>query len=92
MADDAQVRRAVRVLDQPAGGPVAFTIDGHVAGDPWSTLLVAFNGEPDAAVLQLPTGGWEVVVNATAAGTRTLERASGRITLPPYSMLVAHGP
>ena len=92
MADDAQVRRAVRALDQPAGGPVAFTIDGRVAGDAWGTILVAFNGEPDAITLDLPAGGWEVVVNAATAGTRTLERASGRLTLPPYSMVVAHKP
>jgi len=84
------VRQAVRMLD--GDRPVAFTINGTVTGDPWRSVLVAYNGEPTPCTLRLPPGEWSVVADATRAGTRTLGTASGQVTLPPYSMLVAHGP
>jgi pullulanase len=88
MADDADVRRAVRFID--GAGPLAFTIDGSVVGDPWRTILVAYNGEPQAQALSLPGGDWEVVVDADRAGTATLRTERNGTTLPPYSMFVAH--
>ncbi|MEY5033400.1 MAG: hypothetical protein RL354_2431, partial [Planctomycetota bacterium] len=33
---------------------------------------------------------WNIVVNAERAGVETLATARGKVTLPPYSMLVAH--
>ena len=88
MADDAEVRRAVRFLD--GSGPLAFTIDGSVARDSWGTILVAYNGEPKAQPLSLPGGEWCVVVDAERAGTATLSTVRDTVTLPPSSMLVAH--
>ena len=90
MDDDAQVRRAIRFLD--GDRPLAFTIDGSVSGDPWRMVLVAYNGEPTAQSMRLPAGSWQVVADATRAGTATLGTVSGEATLPPYSMLVAHSP
>ena len=88
MADDADVRRALRFLD--AGRTVAFTLDGTVAGDPWNRILVAYNDEPAPLELALPPGAWTVVVDATRAGTEPLATVRGTVTLPPYAMLVAH--
>ena len=82
------MRRAVRFID--GAGPLAFTIDGSVVGDPWRTILVAYNGEPQAQALPLPGGDWEVVVDAERAGTATLRTERNGTTLPPYSMFVAH--
>jgi len=88
MADDTEVRRAVRSLD--GTGPLAFTIDGTVAGDPWSMILVAYNGEPQPQPLSLPGGDWDVVVDAERAGSATIATVRNQVTLAPYSMLVAH--
>jgi pullulanase len=90
MDDDEKVRRAVRFLD--GGGPVAFTIDGSVATDPWNMILVAYNGEATPATLSLPAGSWQVVVDAKTAGTETVRTVSGEVRLPPWSMLVARRP
>jgi pullulanase len=87
MADDADVRRAIAFL--PSERPIAFTIDGTVAGDPWPRILVAYNDEPSDATIDLPRGQWNVVVDATKAGTATFRTVDGRATLPAYSMLVA---
>lgn len=88
MADDADVRRAIRFA--PSGRDVAFTIDGRVAGDSWSLIHVAYNDEPAPLEITLPEGEWTVVVDATRAGTTPLGTARGRVTLPPYSMFVGY--
>ena len=87
MDDDAEVRRALRFLD--GSGPLAFTLDGTVAKDPWDTILVAYNGGPEAQQLALPGGDWEVVVDAQRAGVSTLATARAAWTMPPWSMFVA---
>lgn len=69
---------------------VAFTLDGKSVGDAWSRIFVAYNDEPTTLELELPRGNWSVVVDDTRAGTTTLRDARGRVTLPPYSVFVAH--
>jgi pullulanase len=88
MADDADVRKAI--LFEPSRRDVAFTIDGRVAGDSWSRIYVAYNDEPTPLDVTLPQGEWTIVVDATRAGTTPLGTARGTVTLPPYSMFVAH--
>ncbi|MFZ9881190.1 MAG: type I pullulanase [Phycisphaerales bacterium] len=88
MADDADVRRALRFSE--GSRTVAFTLDGRAAGDPWARIFVAYNDEPDPLRLELPSGDWNVVVDAQRAGTTTISVARGSIVLPAYSMLVAH--
>jgi pullulanase len=89
MADDVQVRKALRFVD--SGRFVAFTIDGDVAGDRWKRLFVAYNDEPTPLKLELPPGTWTVVVDASRSGVESLATARGGVELPPYSMFVAHG-
>jgi pullulanase len=88
MHDDAQVRKALRFVD--GARTVAFTLDGTVAGDSWKRIFVAYNDEPAETSVDLPAGEWNIVVNAERAGVETLATARGKVTLPPYSMLVAH--
>ena len=88
MADDEMVRRSV--FFENLGRTVAFTIDGTASGDSWSRIYVAYNDEPGPLEIPLPQGDWTVVVDATRAGTAPLGTARGTVTLPPYSMFVAH--
>jgi pullulanase len=88
MDDDADVRKALTFAGSDR--PIVFMLDGRVAKDPWSRILVAYNDEPSPAEVTLPAGDWTVVVDAERAGTEPLRKARGRITLPGYSMLVAH--
>ncbi|MFM7261118.1 MAG: alpha-amylase family glycosyl hydrolase [bacterium] len=88
MDDDAEVRRALAFTT--AERPVAFTIDGREAKDAWPRIFVAYNDEPTAIDITLPTGEWTIVVDAERAGTEPLGTARGRIALPPFSMFVAY--
>ena len=88
MSDDADVRKALAFMD--TGRTVAFTLDGSISNDAWSRIFVAYNDEPTALTLELPSGEWEIVVNDSLAGTETISRATASLTLQPYSMIVAH--
>ena len=88
MHDDAQVRKALRFID--GARTVAFTLDGTVAGDTWKRIFVAYNDEPSEAAIDLPPGEWNIVVNHERAGVEAISTERGKVTLPPYSMIVAH--
>lgn len=92
MTTAAQVRKNLKFLDQAdlPEGVIAFTLNGRAVCDGWNTILVAYNGEPTAQEFHLPAGKWNVVVNAGQAGNQTLGTANGKITLPPFSMVVMH--
>ena len=88
MDTQAEVRKALAF--SPLKDVVAFTLDGKMVGDRWPRIFVAYNDEPVPLEIELPRGTWSVVVDATRAGIDTLNDAQGRVTLPPYSMFVAH--
>ncbi len=88
LAGAVAVRKALAFVGE--GRDVAFTLDGRVVGDPWNRIFVAYNDEPAPRTQTLPPGEWTVVVDATRAGTAPIAVARGSITLPPYSMILAH--
>ena len=91
MADDAQVRAALRFFGEVK--PVIFTLDGRAAGDAWGTILVAYNGEAESQSIPLPQpGDWNVVVDDRRAGVDTIGRANGVHVMPPRSMVVMWKP
>lgn len=76
--------------DTPAG-TILFTLNGHANGDPWKTIAVAYNQKPEAVPVQLPSAGWNVVVEDTRAGVTPLRYAEGsQIDIPPISMIVLY--
>ncbi|MEZ6319022.1 MAG: alpha-amylase family glycosyl hydrolase [Phycisphaerales bacterium] len=76
----------------PADDLVAFTLDGAAVGDEWSSILVAYNGDPGPRSLRLPEGSWTLVVDADHAGQDPLGQVRGRVDVPGYSMIVAYRP
>jgi pullulanase len=90
MDDAGLVRRAVTFPFETDGPLVAARIDGKAAGDRWHTIVVAFNGAAGERAFRLPPGRWSVVVDHERAGVETLRHETGRVTLPPFSMMVLH--
>ncbi|MEM7576134.1 MAG: type I pullulanase [Planctomycetota bacterium] len=90
MHDDALVKAHLR-FDTVEPGFVSYEMDGAAVGDAWSRLFVAYNGQPAPRRLSLPRvsgGDWRYAVDHAYAGPRADRAASGRVTLPPYSMAV----
>lgn len=88
MSDDEMVRKSITFFASP--NTVSFTINGSSSGDPWSSIFVAYNGEPKSQSVNLPAGTWAIVVDSKNAGVATLRTAIGSLEMPPYSMIVAH--
>lgn len=55
---------------------------------PDNRLLIAFNADTDSLELKLPSGTWDILVQAERAGTVSLGRISGKAALPALSALV----
>jgi pullulanase len=85
--DDAEVRAQLQWIDAP--GIVAYTLRSPALAEGGRELVVAYNGEPAAAKFALPSGEWEILVDAQRAGAVPLRKTSGEQELPGYSMLVA---
>ncbi|WP_428386712.1 type I pullulanase [Mucisphaera sp.] len=87
---DAQtIREHVRFLQLE--NLVAVEIDGDALNDPWSRILIAYNGEPDPHTLPLPEGTWSVAVNEQQASpNQPLAAATNERTLPAYSMVLLY--
>jgi pullulanase len=55
-------------------------------GDSWNQILVYYNGSTSPAVVQLPPGSWNLVVNNQQAGTLPIASGlSGTLPLAPLS-------
>jgi len=63
--------------------------DNSKLGDTWNRIAIGINPNPADATMNLPTGTWYVVVNATAAGTSSLATiTNNKVTVPAYSTVV----
>ena len=89
MTTKAAVDKNLKFIDAEYG-VIAFALNGQATKDSWPKIFVAYNGEPSAKPVNLPSGKWQIVVDDQSAGAQTLRKATGRVILPPYSMIVAH--
>lgn len=62
MRTTAEIAEHLRFLELDAPNMVACQIDGGALGDPWRDILVAYNGSPEAAAIQIPEGPWKVAL------------------------------
>ncbi len=83
-----QVRTLMSFHDGP--GPLWYQVDGGAVGDSWSTILVAYNGDPEGKRFVLPEGSWHIVVDHQLAGVEVLAEATGEVLLQPFSMMVLY--
>lgn len=73
------------------GNVVAFKLADYANNDSWQNIVVIYNGNTTASDVTLPAGSssWKVVVNATQAGTDTIETITGAsVSVPGLSMMV----
>ncbi|HBN09524.1 MAG TPA: hypothetical protein DD435_13030 [Cyanobacteria bacterium UBA8530] len=91
MTTAEQVRKQLVFLPSPKG-TVAFLLVGHANGDPWDSILVAYNQTKSSQSIILPDPGrWVVVVNDKQAGTSPVKEGAfvhGDAVLPPLSVMV----
>ena len=91
MGDADLVRKHLTFLPVELDNVIAFTLNDHANGDPWETILVAFNTRPETVTLDIPQDKYTVV----CADGKIDEDGLGQITeskvlLPAQSVLIMY--
>lgn len=92
MRTAAQVKANLRFSSHPSD-VIIYTLNGKAVGDAWSRIVVAHNPNKQPMQITLPaTANWQVVVNGSKAGTKTLQtlKATKRAMIPAQTTLVMH--
>ena len=65
---------------------VSFWIDGsEVTGETHDNIYLIFNAANSAVNVTLPAGNWEVCINGTQAGAKTIETVSGTVSVATHN-------
>jgi pullulanase len=89
MTDKATVDQALEFATNLPVDMVAFVIKDHANGDDWQNILVIYNGTGQGQDLKV-AGDWTIVANDKQAGVNELQTAADKITVQPYSLVIAH--
>lgn len=87
MPSAEMVREKLAFLDTEPG-IVAFTIKGYANGDSWQDILVVYNGNPTAKSISVQ-GSWQTAVLGDVFDEEGFGEISGKVMIPPISMMVA---
>lgn len=92
MSAPAQIKANLRFLSAP-NEVLAYTINGKAVGDSWKTIVVVSNPNAASKKVTLPaTGNWNVTVQGSTAGTKTLAtlRNAKTVTVAGNSTMVLY--
>ncbi len=89
MTEKARVDAAMEFAPVVPANVVEYVLKHHANGDRWRTILVILNGNPEPKNLTV-TGEWSIVADDQAAGTETLQTMTNRISVGPFSLVIAH--
>ena len=82
-------KRIVSCVDL-APGCVGITLDNRDGKNRWKKILLLFHTGAQAQSVPLPSGTWQILADDTSSFRwRELHTASGTVTLPPVSALIA---
>lgn len=87
----AEIEKSLKVL-RAADHVVAYKLQN--GGDPWSDIVVIYNGGATAQTVSLPEGGWVAVVGGEEAGVTPITQMAnyyvGQATVPAFSAMVLY--
>jgi pullulanase len=91
MDSKEDIERHIEISNE-SDNVVSFILRENANGDPWRTLFIAYNADSKPVSLDLPQTAhlWYQVVNSQKAGTETLAKINGKVTIPPLSLAVLH--
>lgn len=82
------VAEHVSVVDMEEPNVTAFYITGGVEGETAEAMYIVFNPNNEAKEIEIPEGKWHVCINGEKAGTESLGKVSGTVTVDAISALV----
>ncbi|MDR3118711.1 MAG: type I pullulanase [Mediterranea sp.] len=92
MGDADLIRKNLTFLPIQEDNVIAYTLNNNANGDPWNTILVAFNARPETVTLDVHPGKYTIVcadgkIDEDGLGQITAEP---QILLPPQSALIMY--
>ncbi len=85
LTNAADVNANVTALQGTAANVVAYQINGGVNGEKAEAIIMAFNANKTESKITLPAGEWNICINGETAGTASLSKVSGEVTIPALS-------
>ena len=67
---------------------IAYTIDNSPNGEEAESIMVIYNGNKEAASMDLPEGDWNVYINGQQAGTEIIETVNTNVNVAATSAMV----
>jgi pullulanase len=89
MAEKIAVDQALDLATNVPENVIAYVIKDHANGDDWKNILVIYNGTGQPQELKV-AGDWSIVANDKQAGIDELQSARDKITVEPFSLVIAH--
>jgi pullulanase len=89
MNNPDQVVSHLTFLNSPQN-TIEFELHGHANKDSWKNIVVIYNPDSTATSFTLPSGKWNAVGTSGKIGTKTIGHASGKVSVPGYTMDVLH--
>ena len=87
--DAGVLRQNLTFLESDSESLVGFQLGPHANGDPWTNIIVGYNGSDQNQVLVVPPGKYTQVVDGNQINLRGINRISGnKVLIPPYSAAV----
>ena len=85
---EAESREYVSEIPELNDRIVGFKVKGGQEGESAEEIYLFFNANEDAVEYTLPEGEWDVCINGEKAGTGSLAKVSGAVSIDPLSALV----
>lgn len=84
-----QIDQCLTFLNGP-DNTVVFLLKKHANGDMWSNIVVVYNPNRAAVMVQLPAGDWTIAVNQQRVDEGGLGRVAGSVSVDGISCMVLY--
>ena len=85
------IRKHMEFLPVNGENLIAFIMKGHVHGDTWKNIIVAYNSRRETAQLSIPSGDYVIVCQNGQINEQGLGHVSGsKVMISPQTALIMH--
>ena len=88
MSDSAEIAEKITRITDTDDNVVAMQISGDVENEISDGIIAIFNPNKESTEVTLPEGKWNICINDETAGTKSLKKVSGSVTVAPISAMV----
>lgn len=88
MTETSDIQNNIIFMSGLDANVVAYTISNRANGDTAEKITVIYNANNESVNVALPSGEWDICINGSSAGTASLGKAEGTVTVDAISAMV----